>query len=245
MEKLAKYAEELNLTAIHRSNGDLTIVKALVSKNIPVITRTLLTKDNDIGHYRIITGYNENQKELIQSDSYQGANRRYSYDEFLKLWEPYGYEYLVITRPEQEDIVKQALGQNWEEEKAWQGLLEKAESANSLFNEAVAQYHLGNYEAAKKAYEKAAPYLPARTLWYQLEPILTYQKLGEHETVFKITNQILNTGNRAYPELYFIQAQIYQAQNNIPAARERLAQALFYDPYYEEAQNLLSRINSR
>jgi len=251
MDKLAKYAEELNLEAVHLVNGDIEIIKFLVSNNIPVITRTLLTADSDIGHYRIIIGYDDLNKEIIQSDSYQGADLHYSYDEFFRMWEPYGYEYLVVYPADKEPQVKEALGNNWDESVAWQSLLvrlQQEEDFNNaispypLFNQAIAYYHLGNYEAAKTAYESVATKLPWRTLWYQLEPILTYQKPEEFDRVSTITNQILNNGNRAYPELYFIQAQIYEAQKNLPAARERLNQALFYDPYYADARNFLNNL---
>src|SRR3989344_2235811 len=69
LEELADLSIEYGFMPYHRPNGDIEILKLFIANDIPVITRTWLKPDDDIGHYRVIKGYSETTKQLIQDDS--------------------------------------------------------------------------------------------------------------------------------------------------------------------------------
>ncbi len=253
MDQMLAYAESSGFVAFHRVNGDLDTLRALVSNNIPVVVQTLMSLNDDIGHFRIVTGYSDAQQQIIQTDPYRGANLRYSFSDFLEMWQPYGYEYLVIVPKNTAPLVTSILGDKSTETTAWQGLLDRSKQEQAgnaagspypLFNESKSYYHLGRYSEAKAAYESIASRLPPRTLWYQLEPMQMYQKLGENSTVLSMTDRILNGGNRAFPEVYYIQAQVYISEGNIPAAMARLSLALHYNENYQLARDLSKSLGS-
>ena len=79
LEELAKKAQEYGLVAFHRPNGTIDRLKQLIAADVPVITRTLLHADDDIGHYRVVKGYDEATGELFQDDSLQGKNLWFIY----------------------------------------------------------------------------------------------------------------------------------------------------------------------
>jgi tetratricopeptide (TPR) repeat protein len=267
MDEMAAYADSNGFAAFHRVNGDLDTLRALVSHNLPVVVQTQLDPNGDIGHFRIVTGYSDAQQRIIQTDPYRGANLSYSYGDFQTMWQPYGYEYLVIVPKDDAALVTSLLGAQSTEASSWQGLLDRSQqeqAANGtqipalgnaqipalgsahnpypVFNQAKAYYHLGRYAEAKTAYESVASQLPPRTLWYQLEPMQLYQKLGEDKMVLSMTDAILNHGNRAFPELYYIQAQVYVNEGNIPTAKEKLGSALYYNKNYQLASDLLKSL---
>jgi tetratricopeptide (TPR) repeat protein len=79
-------------------------------------------------------------------------------------------------------------------------------------------------------------------LWYQIEPILAYQKLGKHDRVFEIIDNILNNGNKAFSELYQIKGEIYLEQGEADSARNEFETALKYNKNYQPAKDALSNL---
>ena len=53
---------------------------------MPVIVKTLTKINEDIGHYRIVKGYDDATGEIIYDDSFKKKNLRFSYNSFNKLW---------------------------------------------------------------------------------------------------------------------------------------------------------------
>ena len=248
LEELAREGENLGFTAYHRPNGDITLLKQFISHGIPVITRTWLKENEDIGHYRLIRGYNET--ELIQDDSLQGKNLTYTYAEFDALWKKFNYEYLVLVRDEQKELAGAILGENLDEKTSWEiathnaktALDENPEDIYARFNLSVAHFNNGEYGQSAAEYEKIEDKLPFRTLWYQTEPILAYVKLKDYDRVFAITDKVLNNGNRGFSELYLIRGKIYQEQGKKDLAREEFEKAVLYNKNLAEAQQALNSL---
>lgn len=230
LEELAEKSKEYGFIPYHRPAGNFDMLERLIQINIPIITRTWLTTDESIGHFRVVKGYNNVENYIIQDDSYQGPDKRYSYAEFNELWKKFNYEYLILVPLSQKDEVENILGDYVNEEFSWKEsvkiALEQLElNQNDIFariNLSVAYYHLGEYQKSIEEFEKVEDSIPFRTLWYQIEPILAYYEIGNYERVFEITNNILNNGNRAYSELYEIRGNIYLKQD-----KEDLAQQEF------------------
>jgi len=93
------------------------------------------------------------------------------------------------------------------------------------------------------AFEKYSPRLPFRMLWYQIEPILAYNKLGEEEKVLEITSAILNNHNRAFSELYQLRGRIYMKRGDLDTARGEFEKALYYNKNYRLEEDELTVLN--
>lgn len=70
-------------------------------------------------------------------------------------------------------------------------------------------------------------------LWYQIEPILAYQRLKDYKRVFQLTDKILNNYNRAFSELYYIRGEIFQEQGKRVLAKTEFEKAIFYNENFK------------
>ncbi len=238
LAEVAAKAEEYGFVVYRRPAGSIEQVKHFIAQDMPVLARTWLTPEEDIGHFRVLKGFDDTTNEIIQDDSLQGADLRFSYEYINEIWQPFNAEFVVLVPPEKQDVAEEILGEVLDEEAAWQVSLAQAQAVQSSgvrgvyasFNESVALYHLGRYEEARVAYESVADQLPGRMLWYQIEPILTYWKLREYGQVLSLTEAILQNGNRAFSELYFIRGEVFVEQGNQAAAQEAYDLAEQYNP---------------
>ncbi len=250
LEELAEKGKNYGLIPYHRPMGNPEIVKQFIANDMPVIARTLTKPNEDIGHYRIIKGYDEALGIFIQDDSLQNKNLSFSYDDFNILWEKFNYEYLVLVPGDKQKIAEQILGPNLNAQASWQNavansereLLENPSDIYARFNLSVALYNIGNYQRSTEEFEKVENLLPFRTLWYQIEPTQAYFELGNYDRVFEITDRVLNNYNRAFSELYVLRGKIYQRQGNLEKARSEFQKAVFYNQNLKEAEDLLNFI---
>lgn len=250
LRELAEKSKEYGFVPYHRPNGNIESIKLFITYNIPVITRTWLKENEDIGHYRVIKGYDSSTGEIIQDDSLQGKNLRYSYDQFLTLWKKFNYEYLVLVPEEKIPIATLILGEDADELVSWSKAVANAQeevSKNpadlySRFNLSVALYHTGDYQQAVEVFETVEQRLPFRTLWYQIEPIQSYYELNKYDRVFEITDRILNYYNRAFSELYLIRGEIYKKQGNVQKARQEFENAVRYNANLPSAHSALNAL---
>lgn len=241
MEEFGKWAEKYGFGFVARPNGGVEQLKLLVANNFPVVVKTLLHSNEDIAHFRIVTGWNEEKKKLIQSDSYEKKESEIDYMKFVQMWQPYNYGYLVVYRPDQEAVVKNILGEEWVERTAWENAKQRATLESELnegvvyprFNRVVANYHLGNSEEAVAEFEQIEKALSRRTLWYQIEPIWAYHELGKYEQVLGMTRRILDDGNKAFSELYDVRSRVYAKLGETEKAKSEYGLAIKYNIKYE------------
>jgi len=250
LSELANETEKLGLLAYYRPNGNITLLKKFIANGMPVIAETLLTKDDDIGHFRVVKGFDDTTQTILQDDSYQGHNISYSYSDFDFMWKRYNYQYLVLVPKNKQKIAEQILGKDLNEKTAWNetaamdraALQQNPSDVASRFNLSIALYYLGQYQQSVNEYEKVADQLPFRTLWYQIEPIEAYYHLGDYQKVFSMTDTILNGGNRAFSELYIIRGDIYKKQGNSPAAKAEYEKAVYYNVNMQAAKEALKSV---
>lgn len=241
LKELAEKSKEYGFEPIYRPNGDINIIKHAIYYDIPVIIKTWMAPDDDVGHYRVVKGYDAANNEIIQDDSMQGKNLRFKYDYLDQIWKQFNYEYLLLVPKEKLDVVKEFLNENYNKTTAWENARENAleqleKNKNDVyakFNLSVANYYLGNYEASVEYYEQVKNDISPKMLWYQIEPILSYYELGEYTKIFEISEEILNNGNKAYSELYIVRGDIYQNQNKPNQAQEEYEKAIFYNKNIE------------
>lgn len=250
LEEVANQAENYGLHSYLRPNGTPEKLEMFISQGIPVVARTWLEVNEDIGHYRVIRGYDKSTQTFIQDDSLQGENLIYSYNEFNAIWQPFNYEYLVIVDDSKKEIAEAILNEEIDKTTAWKNALNRIEKEikddpdnwHLTFAKSRIHYYLGEYEKSIKEFEKVENRLSFRTLWYQIEPIRAYFELGNYNKVFNITDRILNNQNRAFSELYHIRAEIYLKQGDITSARTELENALLYKHNYQPAKDLLETL---
>lgn len=240
LQEVADQAESYGLYSYLRPNGTPQMLEEFISQGIPVVTRTWLKPDEDIGHYRVIRGYDRTTRTLIQDDSLQGANISYSYDDFNAIWKPFNYEYLVIVDEGKKELAEHILGEELKENIAWKNALlriereivDDPENWHLTFAKSRIHYYLGEYDKSIEEFEKVESRISFRTLWYQIEPILSYFEVETFDRVFSLTTNILNNQNRAFSELYHLRGLIYKKQGNRDLARVEFEKALVYKNNY-------------
>ena len=104
------YAAEMGLQAeVYRfpqaRDSRLTVIRALLAQNIPVIVLQLLEPGSDICHYRVIQGYDDMTEEFISDDPLLGPDYRLSYDTFARLLNRAGALFVPVYPPEKEQEV--------------------------------------------------------------------------------------------------------------------------------------------
>src|SRR3972149_10206152 len=74
LEELAEKSKEYGLIPYHRPMGNPDLVRQFIANDIPVIARTWTKPSEDIGHYRVLKGYDDAARIFIQDDSLQNKN---------------------------------------------------------------------------------------------------------------------------------------------------------------------------
>ena len=250
-DELANEARTFGLLAYHRPDGNIGLLKRFIARGMPVIAETIMTKDDDIGHFRVVKGYDDRAQTITQDDSMQGHNGQFSYADFDYMWKRYNYEYLVLVPRAKEQLAQAILGKDMDTRTAWQetvrmdeGML-AADPADvaARFNLSVALYYVGKYRQSVREFEQVQYQLPARTLWYQIEPIEAYYALGEYQKVFALSDTILNNGDRAFSQLYILRGESDRKQGNIQAAKAEFTSAVYYNTNLKAARDALRSVS--
>ncbi len=239
--ELAEKSKEYNLIPYYRPNGTVEIIEQFIAIDIPVVTRTWLKPNDDIGHYRVVKGYNQNTDTLIQDDSLQGKNLEYSYGDFNEVWDKFNYEFLVLVPNEKETEAKKILGNLIDEKNAWEETVKTANEylnrypndINMRFNLSVAYYNAGNIDQSISEFEKIENKLPQRTLWYQIEPILAYYKVGDYRSVIRLSDRVLNNENMAFSELHYLKSLAYSKMGEDTLSRESNSKVEIYNRNFD------------
>jgi predicted double-glycine peptidase len=251
IDELAQKAQEYGLIPFHLPNGNIDLIKQFISNDIPLLTRTWLDINDDIGHYRVIKGYDDNNQTIIQDDSYQGQNLSFTYNDFNIMWEKFNYEYLVLIPKEKDQIAKSIIGENINPQTAWQAALKRNKKTlaqnpsdiYSRFNIAIAAFYLKDYQKTIEEYEKIEGLLPWRTLWYQTEPILAYFQLKNYDKVLSISDSIINNENAAFSELYILRGKIFLGNGDTQTARQEFEKAVYYNTNLRQAHTALKSLD--
>ena len=250
LEELSQKSKEYGFAAYHRPNGNIELIKFFITYDVPVIVKTLTKENEDIGHYRVVKGYDDTTGEIIYDDSFQGKNLKFSYESFNEIWEKFNFEYLVIIPKDKVMITEAIIGEDKDTNKAWERAAKNArelaekypENIFYRFNLSVALYNTGAFQESVAEFEKVEDKLPFRTLWYQIEPIQAYFALGDYERVFYLTDRILNNYNKAFSELYLIRGEIYKIRGDAAAAKEEFEKAVFYNTGLASAKEALNSL---
>lgn len=262
--EMESYVRDLGFEVIVRVNGDLERIKALLRAGLPVIVETWYVRDasDQLGHYRLIVGYDDAAQEFMTYDSLHGPDVPIGYKELDELWRVFSRLYLVAYTPDRWDALAAILGSDVEDEAMYEGALDVARSEAaaqpaacvayadcadwvtfSWFNVGSALDSLGRHEEAAAAYDKARQLgLHYRMLWYQFGPYESYYEAGRYEDVIALADATLATASNL-EESYYWRGRACLAQGDADGARSDFRAALRFHEGWSPALNALSSLD--
>lgn len=261
-EELAAFAQAQGYEAHIFVNGDDQRMKLLLSNGIPVFIETWLEEDpNDgMGHYRLLTGYDDAVRQWIAFDSYVShnllsgdRNTPYTgiyipYDEIATMWPVFNRTYLLVYPAAQRPLVESILGADMESAAMWQRALTTAQAevqqnvSNPFawFNMGSSLVRLGDYANAAAAFDHARQIgLPWRMLWYQFGPFEAYYYTGRFQEIVALADATIAT-TKSVEDLYYWKGQAQAALGDVAGARQSWQRALALNPRYVAAQQALN-----
>jgi len=251
LQEFEPVIKRYDLQSYYRVNGTIDLLKLFVANDLPVIVRTWLHPDEDIGHFKIVRGFDNTRNVVIHDDSYEGPDIELDYKTFEDMWQPFNSEYLVVFPADKKPIVDAILKDEADLDTAYKNSTKRSqemlqnnpENIYAHFNLSTAYYHLGDYQQSVNHFERVQYQLPSRMLWYQIEPIQSLHKTKKYDKTLALIDTILNNQNRGFSELYDIKGDIAQEQGNVEKAKEEFQLALFYNKNYSEAIRKLETLN--
>lgn len=260
-EELAAYARSQGLRAIVRVNGDGDRMRLLLSNGIPVLIETWYERgpEDSMGHYRLLSGYDEARQEWIAFDSfvmegvsdklpYQGI--RLPYDRMERLWRVFNHTYVLVYPGDWEPLVMAILGDDVDDAQMWQRALQQAQAAieadpqdaYAWFNLGSDLVALGRFVEAAAAYDQArAIGLPWRMAWYQFGPYRAYFETGRYADLIALSDQtIAAAGN--IEEAFYWRGTGLAAQGDRAGARQAWQRAVQLNPNFQLAAAALASL---
>lgn len=229
-------------------NGDLKTIKTLVANGVYVVVEDWLHPNEDIGHVLIIRGFDDSEGVLIADDSYFGVGIKYPYSTWDETqWKPYNREYMPVYLHEMENLVKAIVGENWNESTMYQNSVIRNQidvdsNPNDMyawFNLGTSYFGLGEYDKAKAAFEKSQSIgWPHRMLWYFIQPVQTYNKLGEYQKAIDTANLGM-WFNDNFAEMHYEKAMAYKGLGDIEESKLEVQKTLTFDPNFKIVTDLL------
>ena len=151
---------EFGLHAFSRNNGTSALLKTLITNGFAPMVTQWLDDRSRTAHWRAVRGYDDDQGVFYASDPMRGAAVPLSYDWFADNWMPFQYRYLVIYRPEDEELLRAIVGEVWFDVPSRFAYLARAKSeAESLdtyeawLSYGEAAYQAGHFEESVGAFE--------------------------------------------------------------------------------------------
>ena len=259
--------DQTDLRAIVRPNGDLELLKSLIAAGFPVIVEKGFEGygfEGWMGHYALVTGYDDARQRVITQDSYIGSDFPFPYDDLMTYWRNFNYIYLVIFPPEREAEVMTLLGPNADETAAYQAAAQRAsdeiyqltgrDQLFAWFNRGTSLAELQDYTGAANAYDNYLQldaqmaiddpeHRPYRMLWYQTGPYKAYYGTGRTTELINLATVTL--GAMVEPvleESYYWRGLAREAVGDVPGAIEDLRTSLEDHPDFGPALVQLRRL---
>jgi tetratricopeptide (TPR) repeat protein len=223
--ELADYVQQnTNLKVLVRAGGSAELLKKLTAANFPVMIEKgaymvdLTGVKSWMGHYGVVSGYDDAKQQFVTQDAYYQANLMIDYPVLESDWRSFNYTFLVVYAPEREAELKSILGPLAEEAGAFQAAYEKATEESvtltgadqyfAWFNRGSSQVNLQDYAGAAASYDQAfqlyealpKDHRPWRMLWYQTGPYFAYYYAGRYQDVVDLATLTLNNSNNPYFE---------------------------------------------
>jgi len=258
------YTRGLGLGTIVRVGGDLERLKALIRAGFPIIVETWYVRDarDQLGHYRLVIGYDDAARQFITYDSLHGPDVTIGYRELDELWRVFNRIYLVVYAMERWESLAAVLGPDTDDAAMYQQALDTARAEATAPPESCVAYadcadwitfswfsagssltSLGRHTEAAAAYDRALQLgLHYRMQWYQFGPYESYYAAGRHGDVIALADATLaTTGN--LEESYYWRGKARLAQGDAAGARADFETALHYHENWSPAVIALAEMN--
>lgn len=253
-----------NLKGQLRYGGDIEVVKRLLSGGFPVLLERGHTDEEDgwMGHYSIITAYDDNTQTVQIPDTLLGM-MNLTYTELEHDWWHFDGIYLVVYPSEREQEVLSLLGEDADSSKNLQNTLAKVEARIqqvsgqdlffALYSKGSILVEMGDYLGAAQAYDQAFTVYnqldfglrPWRITWYQVGPYLAYYYSGRYQDVFNLADQtITNTSFPSLPETWYWGGQAALMLTDKDTAADYFRKALEFYPGWDLATQGLAQAES-
>jgi len=192
----------------YRVGGDIVTLKRLIAAGFPVTVEEAFimaesywfNDDRWAGHYLLLTGYDDATQRFTAQDVYVGPQMSVPYSVLDKNWKAFNRVYILAYPIEQQETVKQILGEQWDVNVNRQTALDAAkketdaDSTDSYawFNYGTNLVYFEKYSQAAQAYDEARKAgLPQRMLRYQFGPFFAYFNTGRNEDLLALTEYAL------------------------------------------------------
>ncbi|HEX7433208.1 MAG TPA: C39 family peptidase [Anaerolineaceae bacterium] len=246
------------LKADYHVGGNEELIKRFISNGIPfMIEETSILNetywpgdDHWAGHYLLITGYDNNLRSFTVQDSWLGPNLSNSYDLLDTHWQAFNRAYVLLYRPEQEDLVKRLLGSDWDEagnrtnalDSATQETLKDPRNPYAWFNKGTNLLYFERWSEAAEAYDTARQIgLPQRMLRYQFGPFIAYFKTNRIQDLVTLGDYALKITPNSEEDLLWHGWGVY-LQGDKTTAIDNFRTALKFNPTYQDAKNALNTL---
>ena len=271
-EELAAFAQAQGMQASVRVNGSADLLRALVAAGYPVLIETWLEEhpNDGMGHYRLITGYDDAAQAWIAYDSYVSSGLvlgggakdgsaadayrgiYFPYAQAADWWKVFNHTYVLAYPPASEGAVQAILGDAFDTTGQWVAAEAGARAdiaasqadAFAWFNLGSSLWAQGRASESADAFDQARGIgLPWRMLWYQFAPFAAYSAVGRHDDVLALADATL-ANTDSIEEIYYWKARALAAQGDVAGARAALDKALSLYPGYGDAATLRAAIGS-
>ncbi len=266
-EMAAYVNDETSLKAVVRVGGDLDLLKQFVAAGIPVIVEKGFEGAGFpgwMGHYEVVTGYDDASRRFTVQDSYIMPDLPVPYDEMASNWRAFNYTYIVIYPPDHETQVMNLLGPQADEEANYRYAATLASNEIvattgrdqffAWFNRGTNLVYLRDYAGAAAAYDSAyqidaqlaasdPKHRAWRMLWYQTGPYFAYFFTGRYADVINLATQTLaNSEEPALEESWYWRARAREATGDQAGAIDDLRNSLTWHTGFAPTLDELARL---
>jgi tetratricopeptide (TPR) repeat protein len=262
--------QKTQLKAIYRYGGDLNLIKSLIAAGFPVliekgtfIHETATGRLSWMGHYNLMTGYDDGQQTFIVQDAYFAADYPIAYDLIEDEWRGFNNVFMVVYSPAEEAHLKAVLGV-WRDVSASVQVAARTAydeiSTTAELDQFFAWYNLGSSmqlsgdsRGAVGAFDTAFQFYPAlpaerrpfRVLWYRDEAYQAYYNMGQYQQVIDLATATLDTAREpCMEESYYWRGMARRALGDANAARADFEKSLACHPGYTLSQQALSQMGN-
>jgi hypothetical protein len=245
-----------------RVGGEIELLKLLLAAGFPVmVEKGIEGQDGWLGHYVVISGFDDTRQAFTLQDSLRGPNLPVSYDVFESQWRSFNYTYLVIYTMDRESEAIELLGVHADETTNYQHAAQKASNEISTltgrdqyfawFNRGTNLVRLQDFGGAAVAYDQAFtlyPSLPAaerpwRMLWYQTGPYFAYFYSGRYYDVINLATTTLDAMSEpVLEESYYWRALALEALGDLDGAVRDFRSSLEHHPGFGPSLEQLRRL---
>lgn len=269
--EMLEYVEsQTGFNAIIRYGGDVDMIKSFIAAGFPVIVEKgfedEVPQHEWMGHYGVITGYDDEKMKFYIQDSYVQPDYPKSYEDVNRHWRSFNYVYMVIYPPERQQEVLQILGPHADIHYNFQYATEKALNETSQLDDRelfFAWYNYGSnlvnlndYYGAARAFDQAfnlknelwpedsdpktSSFDPWRIIWYQTGPYFAYYYTGRYQDVIDLANQtFVDSVEDAIEESWVWRGRAKVALGDVEGAIEDFREALKWHPGWWVAEDEL------